>query len=371
MVGGDVGFFKKNYTRFSGNAFVEKDSARMIADEIEYFELTNLAVGRGNVVLTESKNGLVVRSGYSEYYGDSNLIIFLNNPELTLSNRNVFLKGDILVLDQSNEIVISSNNSFLTNDNLTAYADVIKILNKSNITRFIGNSKIISSNLTVYSDNGFILMVTNKKTKEIVIDKYVGVGNVRIIDKSGFLSCDRIVINFESGEINDYIAYGNVKISNSNTFITSQYFRSVFNNGKDISHVGMTNVVIVNLENSDKMYGDNLFSDKVNGFEFLYGNAIYESTNRNMKVYSEVIERHINQKVVYMKKNVRVTTGEIEIVSDLGKYDEDTGYMYFFGNARVLSGEKLGLSVNSVLVDSKKDKVIFYGSDYGYVLPGM
>ncbi|MGC8767071.1 MAG: hypothetical protein ACP5QP_05160 [Brevinematia bacterium] len=371
VVGGDMGFFKKNYTKFNGNAFVEKGSARMLADEIEYFELTNLAIGRGNVVLTESKNGLIIKGGYSEYYGDKNLIVFFESPNLTLSNRNIFLKGDVLFLDQSNEIVVSSNNSFLTNEKLVAYADVIEIINRSNIIRFLGNSKVISSNFTIYANNGFVFMVTNKYTKEINIDKYVGIGNVKIFDNSGFLLCDRIVINFESNEVKDYVSYGNVKISNSNTYITSDYFRSVFDKGKDILHIGMTNVSVINLDNGDRMYGDNLFSDKVKGFEFLYGNAVFESQGRNIRVYSHVIERHVDKKIIYMKKDVRVRTEGIDIVSDIGKYDESTGYMYLLGNARILSGDKLGLSVNSIVVDSKKDKVTFYGSDYGYVIPGM
>jgi len=373
IVGGDVGYFKKNYTKFEGNAYVEKETVRITANTIEYFETNNLAISKGNVILNESRNGLRVSGGYSEYLGDINVIKFYEEPILTLSNKNIFLNGDVIILDQSNETITSKGNATLTNESMIGKSDKIKILSKLNQIIFISNANIVYSNINVKSDIGIVYLVTNKKTKETTIEKYVGIGNTEIDDNSSLLKSSNVVINFTpKGEISDYIAVGNVLISNSNNVITSEYFRSVFTNGnKDIYHVGLTNVLLNDVKSGDIIRGEYLFSDKVNGYEIVSINAQYISKARGVNVKSEVIERFIKEKFILMKKNVIIETESTKIIGELAKYDEVSKYMYVVGDPKVISKDELGISANHIVLDVEKNKIEILNGSYGYVKPGM
>lgn len=373
IVSGDEGFFKKGYTRFKGNAYVEKGSVRMFADVIEYFETNNLAIGKGNVFLKDSRSGLNVRGGYSEYYGNSNIIFFLENPYLVISNTNdiTFLKGEVIILNQDDESVISETNGYMTNRSMEVFSDTIKIFSKSNIIRLIGNSKIISSNLNILSDRAVIFTYSNQITKQVEVKRYVGIGNILIVGSNFTLNSDRIVINFTNNDIYDYIAVGNVRISNESTFITSGYFRSVFSNKKDVLHIGMTNVVVSNLRNGEVMYSDNLLSDKEKNYEIFSGNVVYSLSDSRTKIRSQVAERFIDTKVVLLRKDVVLETENISIVSEMAKYDEVTKMLYMIGNPRVVSEDKLGVYANVITIDVERKSSKIQNGEYGYVLPGM
>ncbi len=372
-VGGDVGYFRKNYTRFEGNAYVEKGTVKMTANIIEYFETNNLAICRGNVVLNESRNGLRVYGGYSEYFGDSNIIKFYESPSLTLTNKNIFLSGDTIILDQKNELIASEGNAILSNESFIGSSHKIEVLSKENRIIFISNANIVSSNINVKSSLGIVYFATNKQTKETSIKKYIGVGEVEIFDGSSFLKSRNIVINFfPNGEIKDYVATGNVLISNSNTLISSEYFRSVFTNkNKDIYHIGLTNVVFRDLRSGDIIKGEYLFSDKVNNYEVVSIDAEYVSKEKGVTVKAEIIERLINDKLVYMSKNVVIETESVKIVGEIARYDELSKYMYVVGDPRVLSKDEMGISANCIVLDVDKNRVEILGGSYGYVKPGM
>jgi lipopolysaccharide assembly outer membrane protein LptD (OstA) len=372
-VGGDVGYFKKNYTRFEGNAYVEKGTVRMTANSIEYFETNNLAICRGSVVLNESKNGLKVYGGYSEYFGDSNVIKFYDSPSLTLTNKNIFLIGDTILLDQKKELIVSEGNAILSNESFVGSSHKIKVLSKGNKVIFISNATIVSSNISVKSGLGIVYFTTNRESKEMVIEKYVGVGEVEIFDGNSFLKSSNIVINFfPNGEIKDYVATGNVLISNSNTLISSEYFRSVFTNkNKDIYHVGLTNVILRDLRSGDIIRGEYLFSDKVNNYEMVSINAEYISKEKGVTVKAETIERFTDGKFVYMRKNVIIETESIKIVGEIAKYDEILKYMYVVGDPKVVSKDDLGISANYIVLDVDKDRIEILNGSYGYVKPGM
>lgn len=366
IVGGDEGIFKKGYTRFSGNAYVEKGSVRMFAEVIEYFETNNLAIGRGNVVLKDLKSGLNVSGGYSEYYGDSNIIYFYQSPYLILSNNNIFLKGDVIILKQNDEIVVSEGNSYLTNNDVEMYANKIEIMSKSNIIKLIKNSKIISTNFWVFSDNGFIITSNNAKTKETEILKYVGIGNVRVVGSNFILDAERIVINFDNNEVSNYIAVGDVKISNQDSFITAGYFRSEFHKGRDVKHIGMTNVSISNFSTGEMLFADYLVSDRVSQTDVFIGNAVYILRD-GTKFSAQVIERFVKDGLVIAKKDVILETDNVRVISEFGRYDEKLKMLYMLGNPRVVSSDKLGVSVDVITIDVNKKSAKLDSGNYGYV----
>lgn len=366
IVGGDEGVFKKGYTRFSGNAYVEKGSVKMFADVIEYFETNNLAIGRGNVILRDSRSGLNVAGGYSEYYGDSNIIYFYQSPYLVLTNNNIFLKGNVIILRQNDETVISEGNSYLTNNNVELYANKIEILSKSNIIKLFRDSKIISTNFRVFSDNGFIITSSNAKTKETEIVRYIGIGNVKIVGSNFVLTSDRVVINFNNNEVSNYIAVGNVRISNQSSFITAGYFRSDFLNQRDVRHIGMTNVVISNFSTGEVLSADYLVSDRINEVDVFMGNAIY-SLRDGTKFSAQVIERFVKDGIVFARKDVILETENVKVVSEFGKYDEKLRILQMLGNPRVVSGDRLGVSVDVITIDVNKRNAKLDSGNYGYV----
>ncbi|MCX8028934.1 MAG: hypothetical protein N2712_02955 [Brevinematales bacterium] len=370
VVGGDEGFFKRNYTRFKGNAYVEKGSTKMLADIIEYFETNNLAIGRGNVVLKDTKSGLTVFGGYSEYFGNNNIITFYENPQLVISN-NILLKGEAITLNQNEESITSKTNAYLSNNNNQIFAETIIVLSKLNIIKLIEKSTILSSNIVIQSDRGIIIITSNKVTKEMEISQYIGTGRVKIIGTNFTLESDKIVINFTNNEVKNYIATGNVKISNTNNIISSQYFMSEFSGGRDILHIGMTNVVIVNLENNDTLYSDYLFSDKKNNYELLTGNVIYVLNNGSTKIKAQSIERFLNLSMTLLKKDVILETENISIASEIAKYDEKLKIMYMVGNPRVVNEDKLGVSANIITINIQDKSSTIENGNYGYITPGM
>ncbi|MFN4245402.1 MAG: hypothetical protein ACK4F9_04550 [Brevinematia bacterium] len=369
VVSGDEGFFKKGYTRFKGNAYVEKGTVKMFADVIEYFETNNLALGKGNVRLFDSSSGLNVVSGYSEYYGNSNIVLFFNSPLLTVSNKKMLLKGEVIVLDQDSESVLSITNSYLSNDGIEMLSHSIKIFSSSNLIVLSGSSKIFSTNFVIYSDRAFIHSGTNKNTKEVEIKRYVGIGGVVIVGSNFSLSSKKIVINFSNGQLFDYVAFGDVKISNNNAIVFADYFKSQFLGGDDVLHVGMTNVVVSNLSSGDVLYSDYLISDKLNKYELIAGDdVIYYINNGSVKVKSKVVERFLDRGIAILKKDVVVQSGNISIVGDIGKYDEGTKILYMLGNPKVVSEDKLGVSANVITIDVEKNKAQIENGLYGYVM---
>lgn len=366
VVGGDEGIFKRGYTRFSGNAYVEKGSVRMFADVIEYFETNNVAIGKGNVILRDLKSGLSVRGGYSEYYGNSNIIFFYQSPYLVLSNSDIFLRGDVILLKQEEETVVSEGNSYLTNNRVEMFAGKIEVSSRSNLIRLLRNAKITSTNFRIFSDNGFIITSNDLKSKETEIVRYVGIGNVRVEGTNFVLSADRIVINFNDNEVRDYIAVGNVRISNENSFIVAGYFRSEFFKGRDVKHVGMSNVVISNFSTGEVLLAEYLVSDRVNETDVFIGNASYRL--RDGTVFNaQVIERFLRDGIVFAKKDVILETENIKIVSEFAKYDEKLRMLQMLGNPRVVSGEKLGVSVEVITIDVSKRSAKLDSGNYGYV----
>ncbi len=372
LVSGDEGFFKKGYTRFRGNAYVEKGSVKMFADVIEYFETNNLALGKGNVKLFDYESGLNVTSKYSEYYGNSNVILFFDSPVLTISNKNFLLRGDVIVLDNESESILSFTNSYLSNGNVEVFSDSIKIFSTSNLIRLTGNSKVFSTNFTIYSDEAFIISATNKSTKELEIKRYVGIGKVVVTGSNFSLSSERIVINFSNGQLIDYIAFGGVNLSNDSTIVLSEYFRSQFYEGKDVLHIGMTNVVVSNLSSGDVLYSDYLISDKVNKYDLITGEKVYYIIkDSGAKVRAKVIERFIERKVVILKKDVVVETDNISVVGDIGKYDESTKILSMLGNPKVVSGDNVGVSASVITIDVESRSAKIENGSYGYVMQEM
>lgn len=371
VVGGDEGFFRKHYTRFKGNAYVEKGNTRMLAEVIEYFETNNFAIGRGNVILKDSKSGLSVFGQYSEYYGNSNIIIFYSSPYLVITNDGIFLKGEVLILNQNDESVISKRNAYMSNANIQIFSDNIIILSKSNMIRLVRNSKIVSSNITIHSDRGVIITSSNKKTKESEISQYIGIGKVLIIGSNFSLSSDNIVINFTNNQVRDYTATGNVVISNTNNIVMAEYFRSEFEGDRDVFHIGMTNVVITNLENGDTIYSDYLFADKNNDYELLSGNATYVMDSGRTKVRAQTIERFLDIGITMLNKDVVIDSENISIKSEIGKYDEKMRTIQLIGNPRVVNEDKMGVSANVITININKRQVRIDNGNYGYVIPGM
>ncbi|MCS7299609.1 MAG: hypothetical protein RMJ37_06615 [Spirochaetia bacterium] len=371
VVGGDEGFFRKYYTRFKGNAYVEKGSTRMLAEVIEYFETNNFAIGRGDVVLKDSKSGINVFGQYSEYYGNSNIIIFYNNPYLVITNDGIFLKGEVLILNQNDESVVSRTNAYMSNANIQMFSDNIIVLSKSNIIRLVRNSKVISSNITIHSDRGVIITSSNKKAKENEISQYIGIGRVLIIGSNFSLSSDNIVINFTNNEVKDYTATGNVVISNTNNIVMAEYFRSEFEGGRDVFHIGMTNVVITNLENGDTVYSDYLFADKNNNYELLSGNATYVIDNGRTRIKAQTIERFLDISITMLNKDVVIDSENISMMSEIGKYDEKMRTIQLIGNPRVVNEDRMGVSANVITININKRQVKIDNGNYGYVIPGM
>ncbi|MEN2998066.1 MAG: hypothetical protein ABDH28_03400 [Brevinematia bacterium] len=371
IVSGDEGFFKRGYTRFTGNAYVEKGNIRMSAEVIEYFETNNLAIGRSNVVLRDLKSGLIVKGGYSEYYGDSNFVIFFKNPHLTLPRENIFLRGDVLILDQDEESVISKTNSYLSNNSVEIFSDVIKIFSRSNVIKLSGSSRVVSSNFNIRSDSAIIFTVSNRISGGIEIKRYIGLGNVYITGTNFTLSSERIAINFTNNQVQDYIATCGVKISNEGSIITSEYFRSEFEAGRDTLHIAMTNVCISNFSNNEVIFSDYLLSDRKNNYELMVGDVMYVANRGQVKIMAKIVERFLSEGVALLRKDVVLETESINIISEMAKYDERSKLMYMVGSPRIINEDRLGVSANIVTVDVEKKRAKIEDGDYGYVIPRM
>lgn len=371
VVSGDEGFFKKGYARFTGNAYAEKGSIRMSADVIEYFETNNLAIGRGGVVLKDSKTGLTVVGGYSRYYGESNVVVFSGKPWLAAPENNFFLRGELLTIYQDEEYVVSETNSYLSNSRMEVYSDVIEILSKSNLTRLVGNARVVLSNVTITSDRALIITESNRSSREMEVKRFIGIGNVTIYSSNSLLKCSSVVINFTNNEVYDYIAVGGVRISNENTLIFSEYFRSEFYRNEDIIHIGMTNVVMSNLGNDEVVYSDYLFSDRRNGYELLTGNVVYVVNRGEVRIMAQVVERFLREGFSLLRKSVVLETEGVRIVSEIARYDERMKILYMVGNPRVVSEDRLGVSANTIVIDVEKKSARIENGSYGYVIPGM
>ncbi len=375
IVGGETGIFKKNYTKFSGEAYVIKGFTEMKADEIEYFELTNIAYGYGNVILSDKSNGLVVKGGRSVFYGNENVIEFFVDPILEITNENITLKGEKITLSQSDSSVFAESNSFVKSENFEAYANKIYIYSSSNFVRLIGDSTIFSSNMVVKSDSGLVFFTskTNKGKVEKRISKYMGIGDVFISNSQGILNSEKIIVFFdENNSVSEYVALGEVTISNETSVIACEYFRSVFDNeGKDILHIALTNVMVRDMNTGDVVKGKYLMSDKVKKYEVITENASFYSKANDTTVNAEVIERFSELRLVYLKKDVVISTPNADITGDFAIYDEINKSMEVFGNPKVVRDDKLGLSANVIILDLKSNEISIRNGNYGYVVPGM
>ena len=219
-------FLSYPFSVFSKNDNAESNSQLTVEADLslEWFEIENYYLAKGNVLLTKDGlklNANKVKANYEEKKGENVLKKIIAEGDIVLTKGKVKATGQFMTYDVEKKIALMSG-SFQTFSSPSGYIESNKVLmfdDRNNKAEAIGEVKIILANKTkIYADN----IKADFTGKEKTLKKAIARGNVIIVNNTkGRKSKANLGIYNSSNETIEL--KGNVVIINQNsTIIGSQ-----------------------------------------------------------------------------------------------------------------------------------------------------
>lgn len=299
-------------------------------------------------------------SGKSIYKWEIKRLIleYMMNKKPTIQQGTSYLKANTIIYDEQNQIGYAYGNLVfydsqervkLTSGEGIYYTKMKKIIVKKNPKIRLEKNKTVatSEEMLFFTDEDYIVLNGNVhiQSENISIsgDKaryfeslgiFKVIGNAQTVDNETILTADKIDIVSKNNKVESYTATGNVVIENTN----DNY----------IIKAGKTDY-----------YG-------TLGYSKISEDPVIEFKDKNIQVYSTVMEKYDDEKKANLLGNVIIVTGDRQAFSRWGEYLFDEKIMILTGNPILIQGNSK-FNAHKILVNVSEETMSMIGGGSGFV----
>ncbi len=306
-----------------GNAKIKSKSSSLFANKIDIDEKAKISIATGNVKFQNKKKKLSYKGQYLKYNYKKELIWSKKRSSIKQEEENLLIEADAFYGE-------------LKKNKLYAYTNV-KItslppknpfeINGNEATYYLNHSILLLSNdceikrTNVYTTSKFIQCHFKKKEIWLSDDVKIYMLDNKTQKENSLIKAEKVNYTYSKEEVFHFYNHASISNYNDTSTIFANYIKHLPNKGYTIAKK----------------------------------NPVFKNTKENLVIKGTLLEKFEDEKLLYIKGDVKITTKDVTASALLALYNTESDEAILYGDAYLKKDRSKFISENITFNLKSKD----------------